>query len=386
MTRFRSPIHTAKAGGCNPSSAHSHPNCLVSEPDTTVSQIGERALLRHLRSRIPAGVGAQVGVGDDAAAVETGPLTLVTTDCLVEGVHFLRDWAPARLLGRKALTVNLSDIAAMAGVPRYATVSLCLPGETPLSFVDGLYDGLLERAAETGVAIVGGNVTASLAGTSIDVTLLGQGAKLLLRSGAQAGDLAVVTGSLGAAAEGLRLLVQGARLDHDGFLAQTGPWTESSAAALAHCLRSLLDPNPPLAFARALAEQDIAHAAMDISDGLSGDMLTMCEQSQCMGLLEAEALPIDASMASLERARGGDAFSVALHGGEDYQLLLAVPPGKLEALRDVAVIWDLPTTAVGEFVAGPATLMLRKDGRRTPILPQAFDHFRSHREAPGSGP
>jgi len=356
----------------------------LSEPEKTIGEIGERALLRHLRARIPGGPGVVIGLGDDAAAVETGAVTLLTTDCLVEGVHFLREWAPARLVGRKALTVNLSDIAAMAGVPRYATVSLCLPGETPLSFVDGLYDGLLERAAETGVSLVGGNVATSLGGTVIDVALLGQADKILRRSGAQPGDLAVVTGTLGAAAEGLRLLVQGARLDADGYLDQSGPWTESSVPAVTHCLRALLDPNPPLAFARTLAEQDVVHAAMDVSDGLSGDLLSMCEESECMALLDAEAIPVDRAMASLERARGGDALSLALHGGEEYQLLLAVPPARLDALRDVAVIWDLPTTVVGEFAAGPATLMLRKQGYRTPILPQSFDHFRSGRRRSGA--
>ena len=118
------------------------------EPQTPVGEIGERALIRHLRSRIPSGPGVIVGVGDDAAAVETGPLTLVTSDTLVEGIHFRREWSPPRLLGRKALSVNLSDVAAMAGLARYATVSLCLPPDIPLAFVDGLYDGLLERAAE----------------------------------------------------------------------------------------------------------------------------------------------------------------------------------------------------------------------------------------------
>ena len=100
-------------------------------------------------------------MGDDAAAVETGPLTLVTTDALVEGIHFRREWSPPRLLGRKALSVNLSDVAAMAGLARYATVSLCLPSDIPLGFVDGFYDGLLERAAETGVSLVGGNLSST---------------------------------------------------------------------------------------------------------------------------------------------------------------------------------------------------------------------------------
>jgi thiamine-monophosphate kinase len=104
-----------------------------------------------------------------------------------------------------------------------------------------------------------------------------------------------------------------------------------------------------------------------------------------MGLIEADALPIDPAVASLERARGGDPFALALHGGEDYQMLLAVPKDRLDALRDVAVIWDLPTTVVGEFVPGPPTLMLRKEGYRTPIQPQSFDHFRSRRERKPSG-
>ena len=117
-----------------------------------------------------------------------------------DSVHFARDWAPARLLGRKALSVNLSDIAAMAGVPRFAVVSLLLPADVPLSLVDGFYDGLLERAAEVGVTVVGGNVSATSGPLSIDVTLLGQGDRLLRREGAKPGDLVVVTGTLGAAA------------------------------------------------------------------------------------------------------------------------------------------------------------------------------------------
>ncbi len=274
-------------------------------PETPVGELGERALVKHIRSRIPAGQGVEIGIGDDAAAVETGPITLVTTDSLVEGVHFLREWAPARLVGRKALTINLSDIAAMAGVPRHATVSLCLPPDVPFGWLDGLYDGLLERSAETGVNIVGGNLSLTTSQIVVDVMLLGQGEKLLRRAGAVPGDLVIVTGALGAAAAGLKLMMQGARLDQDGYLDKTGGWTESSAKAVTHCLRALLDPNPPLAFARALAEQEIVHAAMDLSDGLSGDLRAMCDEGDVSAWVDANALPIDASAASLERARGG---------------------------------------------------------------------------------
>lgn len=343
--------------------------------DPTVGQIGEKALVRHLRSRIPAGASVVVGPGDDAAAVETSPLTLVTTDVMVEGVHFVSDWCPPRLVGRKALSVNLSDIAAMAGLPRYATVSLCLPPTTPLSFVDGLYDGLLERAAETGVSVVGGNVSVNAAAIIVDVTLLGQADRLLRRGGAQPGDSVVVTGHLGAAAAGLRLLRQGARLDADGALLATGVWTGSSAGAVTHCLRAQLDPNPPLAFARALAEHDIVRAAMDVSDGLSGDLKAICEESEVSAWIDAEQVPVDPLALSLERARGGDAFALALHGGEDYQLLLAVPPDRIDALRDVAVIWDIPVTVVGQFAPGPPALLLRNKGTLLPLVPQAHDHF-----------
>ena len=346
------------------------------EPDTPVGKIGERALVAHLRSRIPAGPGVDVGVGDDAASVETGPLTLVTTDCLVEGVHFRREWTPPRLLGRKALTVNLCDIAAMAGVPRYATVSLCLPPDVPLKFVDGLYDGLLERAAEAGVSIVGGNVSASWAELVVDVTLLGTGDRILKRSGAVPGDLAVVTGHLGAAAVGLRLLMQGARLTEDGFLESTGVWTDSSAEAVTRCLRAQLDPAPPLALARALAEQDLVHAAMDISDGLSGDLPMICQESHLAAILDRKAVPIDPSAAGLERARGGDAFAFALHGGEDYQFLFAIPPDRLDGLKDLAVVWDLPLTVVGEFTEGPPTVSMKDGDTLKPLEAQSHDHFR----------
>jgi thiamine-monophosphate kinase len=187
----------------------------VADPAATVGQLGERGLLRHLRGRIPHGPGVVLGIGDDAAAVATGPVTLVTTDVMVDGVHFRRDWAPPQLVGRKALSVNLSDIAAMGGGGQYATVSLCLPSDLPLTFIDGLYDGLLARAAEVGVEIVGGNIAAS-ACLTIDVALMGASDRILRRQGALPGDLVVVTGTLGAAAQGLRFLARGARMDADG--------------------------------------------------------------------------------------------------------------------------------------------------------------------------
>lgn len=354
--------------------------------DTPISAVGERALLRHLRARIPGGPGVITGVGDDAAAVETGALTLVTTDCMVERVHFRREWSPPPLLGRKALTVNLSDVAAMAGVPRYATVSLCLTPDTTLGFVDGLYDGLLGRASECGVQIVGGNLAASESALVIDVALLGAGDRLLLRSGARPGDAVVVTGTLGGAAAGLRCLLEGARLDAEAGLTSAGKWSAALADDVRHCLRAQLDPDPPLAFARALAGHDLAHAGMDLSDGLSGDLLAMCEASGASAWIEADRLPVDPHAAALEKEGGTDGFSLALHGGEDYQLLLAVPPERLDGLRDLALVWSLPLTVVGAFAAGPPGLSLKFGDTLRRLKPRAHDHFADPRRASGSDP
>jgi thiamine-monophosphate kinase len=343
---------------------------------STLGEVGEKALLRHLRGRIPACPGVVVGLGDDAAAVDTSAVTLVTTDSQVEGVHFHRDAAPPRLLGRKALTVNLSDVAVMGGIARYATVSLCLPPDLTLGWVDSLYDGLLERAAESGVAVVGGNLTR---GESIvvDVTLLGDSGRLLLRAGARPGDRVVVTGQLGAAAEGVRLLADGSRLDEDAELVITGGWTESSAPAVRACLRAQLDPRPPLALARSIAERGLARAGMDLSDGLSLDLVEICSHSGVGAVIEASKVPVDPRAAGLERARGGDPLALALHGGEDYQLLLAVSAEDMDEVGELARVWGVEVFSVGEFVEGEPVVWLRDAAGQRPLAPGGHDHFRS---------
>src|SRR5262245_9884811 len=237
---------------------------------------------------------------------------------MVDGVHCRRDWGPPCLVGRKALSVNLSDIGAMGGGGQYATVSLCLPKDLPVAFVDGLYDGLLERAAEVGVEVVGGNVSASSC-LVVDITLMGSSERILRRQGAQPGDLVVVTGRLGAAAAGLRFLARGARIDGDGTLLELAGVSAAAAPDLQRCLVAQLDPAPPLSLARALGQQDLVHAAMDLSDGLSGDLAWMCEESQVSAWVDSSAIPVEPSAARLEREGGDSGFSLALHGGEDYQ-------------------------------------------------------------------
>jgi thiamine-monophosphate kinase len=344
----------------------------------TLADIGEHALIAYLRSRIPAGNGVVVGVGDDAAVVETSGLTLVTADSMVEGVHFNRDWAPASLIGRKALSVNLSDIGAMAGVAQHAVVSLCLPRDLPMAFVDGLYDGLLERSAEANVNIIGGNIAATSGPVVIDVTLLGHASRVLRRSGAVAGDLVVVTGGLGAAATGLILVKQGARLAEDGELMATGIWTDSSRDAVRHCLRAQLDPTPPVAVARALVEEEMAHAGIDVSDGLAADLHHLCAESGVGARIDAEVVPVDGAALSLARAQGTDPFPLALHGGEDYQMLVAVPRDRFDDLKGLVGVWNITVTAIGEFTSTPEVTITAK-GETKPLAAAGFDHYRTAR-------
>jgi thiamine-monophosphate kinase len=309
-----------------------------------------------------------------------GPLVLATTDSMVEGVHFKRDWTPVRLLGRKALSRNLSDIGAMAGQPRHALVSLCLPDDTTVGWVDGFYDGLLECAAEAGANVVGGNLSSSPGPIVIDVTLLGECARPLGRSGGRPGDHLVVTGTLGAAATGLSLLAQGARLDETGELANGGPWTETSMDAVSRCLRAQLDPRPPLSFGRALGGQDIAHAGIDLSDGLSSDLLALCEASGVAARLVAEALPVDPACALLERALGRNPLEQALHGGEDYELLLAVPDEAWPTLLSLAGVWGLFLTRVGRLEEGSPGVVIETAGESRPLEPRSHEHFRAATE------
>ena len=345
--------------------------------EKTIADVGERALLAHIRGRLPTSAGVKVGPGDDAAAIEIGPIALITTDCMAEGVHFTRDTAPARLVGRKALTVNLSDVAAMGGIGRYATVSLLLPPDASVGWVDSLYDGLLERASEAGVAIVGGNLARSPGGIVVDVTLVGDAGRLMLRTGALPGDRVVVTGTLGAAAQGVRLLGEGARLTEDGQLLSTGLWTESSAAAVVTCLRAQLDPRPPYAVARSVAERGFAHAGMDLSDGLSSDLHQMCAMSGVAAVIESTLLPVDPKAAGLARAAGGDPLELALHGGEDYQLLLAIAPDEVNDLRELARVFGSNVTVIGTFVEGePAVTLSDATGER-PLAPRGHDHYRA---------
>lgn len=331
----------------------------------TVQQIGERALLSGLRDRLAPAEGVVIGPGDDAAALSTSSLTLVTTDALVEDVHFRLRSISAADLGRKAMAVNVSDIAAMGGRPRFATVSLCLRPDTPVDFVNGLYDGLIEGAAGFGVAIVGGNVSSIVGPLVIDVTLLGDAHpdRILRRSTGRSGDLLAVTGSLGAAAAGLLLLEAGERAIGAGIAQQS----------VEACLRAQWTPSPPVAFAAEAASEGLITAAIDVSDGLSSDLLTLCRESHRGATVDSSLVPVAPHTRAVASGFGIEPVLLGLHGGEDYQLLLATGPEHWNALVAMAhrLGSSLSTVGVLNDVEGVIT-----DSRtNTALTVSAFQHF-----------
>jgi thiamine-monophosphate kinase len=301
------------------------------------------------------------GIGDDCAVWRGDTANvLAKVDCQVQGVHFNLDLISWADLGWKSLAVNLSDIAAMGGQPRYALVSLGLPRDTEVENVLDLYRGMLKLAGQTGTAIVGGNMSGS-AMIFVDVHVIGTTVNpegtFLARSTARPGDLIAVTGWLGTAAAGFNMLNQKMKLD----------------PATADCLRqAFARPEPRLAEGRLLLEKGV-NTGMDISDGLVADLGHICQASQVGAVIKVDRLPVRPET----RAAFGDlAADMALSGGEDYQLLFTAPGSVIEQVRRAA---NYPVTAIGEIIAenpGQVLLMDAK-GQCSPSLKTGWDHFKS---------
>jgi thiamine-monophosphate kinase len=321
-----------------------------------LNDLGERRLIAAIRRSFPERPpGVILGIGDDAAVVR-GPKNLVLTqDLLVEGVDFRRGLYPPRLLGRKALNVNLSDIAAMGGRPRYAVLGLALPRGTEREWLRGFLAGFREAAREAGVALVGGDMSAA-ARVMISVTVAGEAASLIPRSGAKPGDGVFVSGTLGDAAMGMRLLERSA-----------GPGKKRLSRRLR---KAFLDPPPRLDLGSLLARQGLASAMIDISDGLAVDLAHICEESGVGVELDLVAIPISAEL----RRASARPLDLALYGGEDFELLFAVRPRNAPRLRSLAKRFKL--TEIGRFVAGKKIWAVGSDGKKRPLAIKGYEHFR----------
>ncbi len=330
-----------------------------------VQDIGEFGLIDHLAkitysSRDQSQASWQkllVGIGDDAAAWQVDSSTeLATIDSLIQNVHFSLDSISFTELGQKALAASLSDIAAMGGVPRYALVSLTLPGSSELDDITALYEGMTEMAEKFGVAIVGGDSSrASL--VTITIAVLGslKNKHLLIRSGARVGDKVAVSGYLGGASAGEEMLRKKLKLDPEAGI---------------YLKNAFLRPNPRIAEGQLLVESGVK-TAIDISDGLISDLSHIMKASRAGARIEVDRIPFHPTVKANFHKQ---AIELALSGGEDYELLFT---GRTEAINRVAAEAGCPVTVIGKIVAdkiGEVTLVNR-EGKPYKPRKTGWEHF-----------
>ncbi|MET0647693.1 MAG: thiamine-phosphate kinase [Pyrinomonadaceae bacterium] len=306
------------------------------------------------------------GIGDDAAVLRprAGYDLVITADLLVEGVDFRLGggWTSPRDLGHKALAVSLSDAAAMGARPRFCLLSVGVPRALWRGrFLEKLYDGVRARADEYGVRIIGGDTSRTTEGVVIDSVVLGEvrRGRALTRGGARAGDGIFVTGWLGGAAAGLKILESVAGR------------TSRGRAARGLVLRQRR-PEPRVGWGALLGEKGLATSLIDLSDGLSSDLAHVCRKSGVGARVEATSLPLDPRLAGAG-FDAGEALKLALDGGEDFELLFTASPR--QASRLPAEVGGVPVTRVGEVTGERGKVRLVKDGRAALLRPGGFEHF-----------
>lgn len=333
-----------------------------------LAQIGEFGLIDLLKSGLSTRAGTKIGIGDDCAVLEALQTPIVTMDTLVEGVHFRRDWTTPRALGRKAMAVNISDLASSGARPVAAFVSLSVGADEDWEFIAGLYQGFEDMAAEFDFTLAGGDTTKSRGDLVISVALVGEvlDAKRgpVLRSGAQIGDQLLVSGTLGDSSAGLAIL-------------QAHFEPPQAVATRDYLLQRHFEPTPRLKLMKGLLELDrgAIHAALDLSDGLGGDVAHLAKQSGVGIEIEVEKLPISPQCRGAARILGLDATELALSGGEDYELLLAIAPENAGSLLEKARATGVPLTQVGSCVARAETPVVVTQNGEIRAPSRAWTHF-----------
>ncbi len=348
------------------------------------ADLGEDRLIRRIAERFPAAAAGllKLGIGDDAAilAPPAGTLLAMTSDLLLEDVHFRRSWAPPILLGHKALAVNLCDLAAMGARPRVFFLDLGIPAALPLADLDDFVAGLAAEAGAHGGVLLGGGDTCAAQQLHIGISLIGEApaSGLIRRQGARPGDRIAVTGPLGDAALGLRLLEAGWRIAGAADAVPPAPSAASSSPMLtaslppdaaAQLLLRHLKPVPLLKEGQRLAGH--VSAGMDLSDGLATDLPRLCRASGCSAELHLEKLPLSPALRACCQILGLDAPALALTGGEDYQLLVTVPEDHWGAVASLVP----GLVDVGEILPAGKALSLLAGGRRQPWPEPSYRHF-----------
>jgi thiamine-monophosphate kinase len=333
-----------------------------------VKELGESGLIQRITDTYQSSDSSVVaGIGDDAAALKVSGhnILLTTSDILLEDVHFNLSFTNSYQLGRKALAVNLSDIAAMGGTPRFFVVSLALPAHTPVSFIDDLYRGIMELASEFSTILVGGDTNASPQKLMISLTVLGEvhPAHILMRSGAQVGDSLFVTGTIGDAALGL------INLQADSSAASQSP---VSGLVAKH-----LSPFPRVKEGKVLADNHLASSLIDISDGLLIDLKRILNASGKGATVWIEKIPLSSEFKQAENPHHCNKIEYALTGGEDYELLFTCPPSKETELIQEASKAEFTITKIGTITDSQELAVLDRNEQPYPLGKLGYDHFLS---------
>ena len=311
------------------------------------------------------------GIGDDAAVFRStaGKETVITADLLVEDIDFRRTTTPPFLLGHKALAVSLSDIAAMGARPLWSMISIGVPEDVwATDFVERLYDGLLDLASRYGVQLIGGDTSRTNDRVVIDSIVSGECAAgmAVMRSGARAGDQVFVTGSLGAAAAGLRLIERGAHLAEQNL-------ADEDSQKLDHLLLRQLRPEPRVGWGIVLGEERLATSMIDLSDGLSSDLNRLCVASNVGALIDSALLPVDERVTELCGRRALDPLQLALHGGEDFELLFTVRPENVTRLPKR--VDGVEIKRIGEITDASNGVKVSEGARVWELKPGGWVHF-----------
>lgn len=339
---------------------------------TPISEMGEFGLIERLRSIVgdPEDEDVLAGINDDAAVyrVSNGGVQIITTDALFERVHFDLSFTPMEYLGFKAISVNVSDITAMNGRPRYATISLGIPNNVSVEMIEAFYTGMRKAMDLYGVTLLGGD-TSGAHRLSISVTVVGEAAEedVVYRSGALPGDLICVTGNLGAAYAGLKILLE----QHKALQEQGTDYTPD-VASFSYVIQRQLIPTARTNIVEDWAKRDVRpHALIDISDGLASEVHHICRMSGVGAHLYGAALPIDLQTREVADFLMEDVDTYALFGGEDYELLFALPEADLDRLEAGTF------TVVGEFTGPEEGIVVQTpDGGTVSLQAKGYQHFR----------
>lgn len=340
------------------------------EQQTEISSIGEFGLIDRITRDIEFhNTSTKRGVGDDCAVMEYQDTeVLVTTDMLLEGVHFDLTYVPLKHLGYKAAVVNFSDVYAMNGRPRQLVVSLGISKRFTVEHIEALYAGLRLACEIYGVDLVGGDTTSSRQGLVISATCIGDAPKdkVVYRSGAHDTDLICVSGDLGAAYMGLQLL------EREKAVSQGQPDFVPEFGGKEYIIERQLKPEARKDIVSELAENDIVPTSMiDVSDGLSSELLHICKQSKVGCRVYEDRIPIDYQTAVMAEELGMNLVTAAMNGGEDYELLFTVPlhcHERVEKMKSVKIIGHITKESLG-------CAMVTRDGAEMPIVAQGWNHM-----------